>query len=226
MTNTRRSMVPIMLLATLALSWGGTSAQAASATAPGAPRSVAAGQHHSGGAQVTWKAPVSTGGSAITGYVVTPYKSGVPQPALTFTTPKTTRIVTGLQNGKPYRFKVAAINAVATGAGSALSTAINVGAPGLPRIWEVQPISPRSKVHVRYLAIPENAARITRVDATCTSSNGGVTRTGGWKTTHVIRPIWATVVKLTIGKTYTCTVVAGNAYGLGLHSKPSAPVTL
>ena len=60
---------------------------------------------------MTWTAPASNGGSAITGYVVTPYLDGTTaQTAQTFNSTATTETVTGLTNGGKYTFKVAAIN--------------------------------------------------------------------------------------------------------------------
>ena len=66
-------------------------------------------------ASVTWTAPANNGGSAITGYVVTPYKAGVAQATQTFNTTATTDTVTGLTNGSSYTFTVAAINIAGTG---------------------------------------------------------------------------------------------------------------
>ena len=48
---------------------------------------------------MTWAAPAANGGSAITGYVVTPYMAGVAQATQTFNNTATTETVTGLTNG-------------------------------------------------------------------------------------------------------------------------------
>jgi hypothetical protein len=92
------------------------------ATAPGAPtiiRNAIAGDSQ---AVVSWTAPTSNGGSAITGYVVTPYVGLSPRSSQTFTSTATTQTVTGLVNGTQYRFRVRAINAIGT---SAYSTVTN-----------------------------------------------------------------------------------------------------
>jgi hypothetical protein len=56
--------------------------------------------------------------------------------------------------------------------------------------------------------------------ATCTSTNGGLTKTG----TGSASPV--TVAGASTGKTYTCTVKAHNARGLSLASAVSGPVIL
>ena len=66
-------------------------------------------------ASVSWVAPADNG-SPITGYVVTPYVGTAAQPATTFASTATTQVVTGLTNGTTYTFRVAAKNAIGTGA--------------------------------------------------------------------------------------------------------------
>ncbi len=94
---------------------------------PGAPTigAVSAGDS---AATVNWTAPSSNGGSAITGYVVTPYIAGVAQTAQTFSSAATSESVTGLTPGTSYTFKVAAVNAAGTGPASAASAAVTVNA--------------------------------------------------------------------------------------------------
>ena len=96
---------------------GTGSAQSNSVTTPTTPGAPTIGTATCGNASatVTWTAPASNGGAAITGYVVTPYNAGVAQATQTFNTTATTETVTGLTNGTAYTFKVAAINGVGTG---------------------------------------------------------------------------------------------------------------
>jgi len=98
---------------------------------PGAPNiGTATGGNAS--ATVTWTAPGSNGGSAITGYRVTPYIGATAQTPTTVGVVLTANI-TGLTNGTAYTFKVAAINAVGTGADSAASNSVTpAGAFGGP----------------------------------------------------------------------------------------------
>jgi uncharacterized repeat protein (TIGR01451 family) len=97
---------------------------------PAAP-TITAVSAGSTSANLSWTAPASNG-SAITGYVVTPYIGGVAQTAQTFTSTATTQSITGLTGGTTYTFRVAAINAAGTGPQSAASSAVTINAsPGL-----------------------------------------------------------------------------------------------
>jgi hypothetical protein len=94
-----------------------------STSVPGTPTGVTA-QGRSSGAQVSWTAPTTSGGSPITGYRITPYIGSVAQTATTTGTTATSASVSGLTNGTTYTFKVAAINALGTGGESAASAAV------------------------------------------------------------------------------------------------------
>ena len=97
-------------------------------TAPGAPTGVTA----TGGnttADLSWTAPASDGGSAITDYQVTPYVGATAQTPVLVGSAATATTVTGLTNGTTYTFKVAAINTNGTGPDSAASNAVTPQAP-------------------------------------------------------------------------------------------------
>jgi titin len=91
--------------------------------APLAPTGVTA-TGGNGQAVVRWTAPSANNGSAVTGYVVTPYLGATAQAAKSFTSTATTQTVTGLSNGKTYTFVVAARNARGTGPQSNASAGV------------------------------------------------------------------------------------------------------
>jgi virginiamycin B lyase len=87
--------------------------------APAKPK-VAPGN---GQVRVNWVAPTNSG-SAITGYVVTPFTGTTAHAARTFNSTALAQNVTGLTNGTSYTFEVAAKNAVGTGPMSAASLVV------------------------------------------------------------------------------------------------------
>jgi len=167
-------------------------------------------------ATVIWKPPVSNGGSPVTGYLVTPYLGSVALAVRVFNSTKTTATVTGLQNGKNYRFEVAARSA-GTGAWSPMRGLVTVGAPGRPGKVAAKAMS--GSLRVTFTAPASNGAAITSYTATCASPNGGVTKSKS----RAASPI--TVTGVTTGKAYRCRVAATNSRGTGPRSLPSASVT-
>jgi subtilisin family serine protease len=105
------------------LDWSG-----AAASAPAAPTGASA---TAGNSNVTlrWKAPDSDGRSPLTGYSVTPYSGGSPQPSRTFNSVATSQQINGLTNGASYTFTVAATNAIGSGPSSAPSIAVTPSDP-------------------------------------------------------------------------------------------------
>jgi hypothetical protein len=91
-------------------------------TAPAAPTEVSAAGKSSG-AVVTWTA-AGNGGSAITGYTVTPYLGAEALAATTAPAGATSATIGSLANGSVYTFKVTATNAIGNSPQSSASSAV------------------------------------------------------------------------------------------------------
>jgi len=101
-----------------------TLAAVAPVTAPGAPTGVTAtgGQNS---IAVSWTAPASTGGSAITGYIVTGTAGIVTTSCGTLAASATSCILLGLSNSSTYAVSVVAVNAIGnSAAGTATATTL------------------------------------------------------------------------------------------------------
>jgi hypothetical protein len=119
---------------------GAVSAQSSSitipsgATAPATPTAVTASPRNAAVA-VSWTAP-NDGGSPITGYKVTAFEGATELGFATVSGSTTSTTVESLTNGANYTFKVAATNAVGTGAASAASNT------AMPRLTILEQLTP------------------------------------------------------------------------------------
>lgn len=106
---------PALLVAALLIGYAGgpAAARAPRVKKPGAPTGVVA-LPIDGGATVSWGAPVSDGGSPVTGYVV------LVDSKLQCTTSAMTCTITGFKNGKTYSVNVRAVNSVGEGKNSSV----------------------------------------------------------------------------------------------------------
>ncbi len=179
---------------------------------PGAPT---IGTATAGNAQATvsFTAPASNGGSAITTYTVTTSPGGITKSGAA-----SPIAVTGLTNGTAYTFTVKATNAVGSGAASAASNSVTpaapINVPGTPTIGTAT--AGNAQATVTYAAPASNGGSAI-TSYTVTSSPGGVTATG------TASPI--AVPGLTNGTAYIFTVKATNAVGTGAASVASNAVT-
>ena len=181
------------------------------------PPSEPAVTEMTGGVSLSWNPPSSTGGSPLTGYVVTPYVNDVAGTPVSTGSTSTSYTMTGLHNGTTYTFTVAAANSNGTGTASAQSTPITVGAPIAPTA--VTATESVGQAVVSWKAPVSNGNKVTGY--VVTPYVGGIAKTPvSSKKTKV------TVTGLTNGVSYTFVVaaVAGSATGPG--SAPSAPVVI
>ena len=103
-------------------------ARAPRVSVPGTPTNVRATAGDAR-ATVSWQAPKKDGGAAVQTYRVVSSPGGV---TVTVAAPQLTTVVTGLQNGTPYTFSVAATNSAGTGASSASNVVTPTGATTPP----------------------------------------------------------------------------------------------
>jgi hypothetical protein len=191
-------------------------------TAPTAPTGVTA-VAGSTVATVSWAAPASDGGSAVTGYVVRRYTGTSTTPSATYTAAggATSLVVSGLNNGTGYRFDVAAVNAVGTGPASVLTASVTPRSTLAPVPTSVAGLAGNASATVTWTP-PTDTSGVTgyRVRAYVGTSTS-VART---VTVGLGRTV-AAVSGLTNGTAYTFTVNAVTGNANGLDSPRSAAVT-
>jgi hypothetical protein len=193
----------------------GSTSPVTPATFPGIPT---IGSATAGNAQatVTFVAPASNGGSAITGYAVTSSPAGgVDSNA---GTTGLSHVLTGLANGTPYTFTVTATNSVGTGAASSATSPVTPATvPGIPTIGTATPGN--AQAIVTFTApVSTGGSAITGYTVTSNPAGGVDTNAGTLGLSHV-------VTGLTNGTPYTFTVKATNAVGSGAASSATPPVT-
>ena len=183
-----------------------------------APRNVRATSNADASSVVTWNAPVSDGGSAISGYAVaatdettkvaTPTCDAVAMMTCTFT---------GLTNGDHYVFNVYAITAAGAGASASSNVAIPAVVPGTPTITAVT--TSQGAVTLSWSA-PQSTGGIPIVSYRAMARPGGAF-------CHVAATARdCRILGLRDGARYTFSVVATNAAGDGTPSAPSASVVI
>ena len=169
---------------------------------------------------VTWTAPTHLGSGTLTGdeYVVTAYDSqGNEAGSCKPISGQTTCVVTGLDNGSPYTFKV---QAVTTAGNSVLSVAsapaTPAGVPSAPA--NVVATTSGSNMTITFEAPSDNGGAAITSYAITSDPAGATCTVGANATTYIC-------TGLTAGTNYTYTVKAVNAKGESSASLASSPVT-
>ncbi|WP_433053507.1 beta strand repeat-containing protein [Dactylosporangium sp. CS-033363] len=187
----------------------GASNSVTPADVPGAPTQVSAAPGDTQAA-VSFTAPVSNGGSAITGYTVTSSPG-----AIVKTCAASPCTVTGLSNGTAYQFTVRATNAIGDSAASSASSAVTPASlPGTPTIGTAT--AGAGQASVTFTA-PGSDGGSSITGYTVTSNPGGISNTCASSP--------CTVSSLVNGTAYTFTVHATNAIGSSGESAASNAVT-
>jgi uncharacterized protein (TIGR02145 family) len=180
-----------------------------SAVAPDAPTNVVA-TAGDGSASVAFVAPTNNGGIDITEYTVTSNPGSFTQTGTT-----SPISVTGLTNGTPYTFTVAARNLVGPSIESAPSAAVTPATvPDAPT--GVVATAGNTSASVAFVAPSNNGG--SEIDGYRVTSNPG-----GFSAFGATSPL--NVTGLTNGTPYTFTVAAKNLVGPSIESAPSAAVT-
>ncbi len=195
------------------------------ATTPGTPTSVAGTMVNSSQINVSWTAPTSNGGAAISDYWVQ-YSSNSGSTWETFTasaSTSTSRNVTGLTAATGYVFRVAAKNSVGYGSFSSSSSSVTTGSG---------PTVPETPT-----ALSAGSPTTTSLDLTWSapSNNGGASISDYWIqyssdngstwdtfTATASAATSRTITGLTISTSYIFRVAAKNSIGYGPFSNSSS----
>ncbi len=161
--NVLKLCVPAFLVVAVVTVWSSVPAGARTVRVhkPGAPTAVTA-TALSGGAEVSWTAPTSDGGSPVTGYTVTASRGD----QTCTTTGVTTCTVTGLTNGRSYALRVRASNVA--GSGRAATVWVSL----LPSVSFASTVSFPYPAEQAVVTLSEATSRTVRVGYTTSDAAG------------------------------------------------------
>jgi fibronectin type 3 domain-containing protein len=184
---------------------------------PSAPLSLAA-KGGNGQVSLSWAAPVSNGGSPVTGYIVYMSTSATSRGTALATVTGNTYTATGLANGTKYYFRVIAVNALGEGPASAqVAVSPGVVAPPPPAVSPPgAPTALMAGAASAQVSLSWSAPSVTG-GSPVTGYNvymSTVPGSGGAKIASV-RATKYTATGLTNGTTYYFEVTAVNAAGEG-----------
>jgi prepilin-type N-terminal cleavage/methylation domain-containing protein len=162
--------------------------------------------------ELSWTTVTSTASEPVDGYNVYRLNPTSDIYELIAVTTNTTYTASGLVNGTSQSFKVAAYNALDTGALSNVGTATPYTLPGSPTGVSAT-ATPTSGAVSFSAPASDGGSSITSYTVTCANTSGG----SAASTTGSASPL---TVTLAINQSYTCTTSATNAAGAGAASPP------
>lgn len=201
--------------------YSSSSAATSPAALPGAPTlgAVTAGANQ---IAVSWTAPASNGGFAITDYTIEySSDSGSTWTAFPHTASTATVItITGLTNGTTYIVRVKAVTSIGAGPASANSSAqLVAAAPGQPNAPTL--VNGDAQVQVNWVAPASNGCAISAYKIEYSTNGGSI-----WlQATSTASGTSFTVTGLTNGTAHQFRVSATNCMGFGAVSAASTAVT-
>ena len=195
-------------------------------SAPGAPTGLTATASGATQIDLSWSAPASPGGSAITGYKIEVSPNGTSgwtdQVANTNST-ATTYAHTGLAAGDTRHYRVSAINANGAGTASNVDSATTDAVPGAVSDVVVVPVPRTTDSLTVSWSAPDNAGKpaLTGYDVRYRSSGGG----GSWTTVSEDAPSTSLIIGGLRDRFYDVQVRALNADYSGPWSSTAEGVT-
>ncbi len=187
------------------------SVKAVPVTVPTVTRSLQAVPGN-GSVRLTWAAPISNGGSPITGYTIVYAPSGGTWSSINVSAGVRSRVIAGLRSGTPYYFRVAAYNSVGRSPWTSSLMAIPIATPSVPRSVTATPGG--YAVTVRWTAPASTGGAPIQAYTIVYAPTGGT-----WTSINVSASTRArTITGLRSGATYYFRVAAGNAAGLSAYT--------
>ena len=165
---------------------------------------------------VTWKPPITDGGSTITNYTLKVYITTTLISSLTVAGSMTTTVVTGLTNNTVYTVSIVATNEIGDSAVSATRRVITATVPGNPKVLSV---NAGSQSAVVTWSPPKSNGGFPITGYKIRIVGGSTTQTVTASLTNLnLAQFYTTVTGLTNGTSYLLSVIAVNSQGDSLPS--------
>lgn len=181
------------------------------AVAPGKPTMLTLDSARNGSLQIHWTAPMTNGGSSITGYTATATAAG--QSTRTCAVPfgTTSCTISGVTIGAKYSIALVTTNGVGNSLETRRANITAIGVPGAPATVTASQANRGAPVRVNWTAAPSNGSPLTSY--TVTVEQGGSPVPGAGCTTTTARTCLVSGLARGIASVFT--VVATSAEGTG-----------